>query len=215
MRRALVFLMVAVFFPDLAPPSPGASRDLPALFPIKQQGKWGFIDRTGKVIVSPQFKNAWDFSEGRAGVLVGDRFGFIDQTGKVVIQPQFDKVAEFSAGLAAVWIAGKWGFVDLGGKMVISPRFTSAGNFYEDRAWVKVDDKYGYLDKQGNLAISPRFETPGTSPRAWRRRGWAGKLGTSTRAANSCGRHETDHKTPSDWEKGTRSSRRQSTACGA
>ena len=49
MRRVAVFLMVAVFFLALANPSPGASRDLPALFPIKQHGKWGFIDRTGKV----------------------------------------------------------------------------------------------------------------------------------------------------------------------
>ena len=129
MRRVSVFLTAAVFFLALANSSPGASRDLPALFPIKQLGKWGFIDRTGKVIVPPQYAAAGEFHQGRARVKVGDKFGFIDPTGKVVIPPQFDKVAEFSEGLARVEIGGKSGFVDPNGKMVISPRFAKAGNF--------------------------------------------------------------------------------------
>ena len=140
MRRVAVFLTAAVFFLALANSSPGASQNPSSLVSHSEQGKWGFIDRAGKVVVPPQFTTAWEFSEGRAGVKIKDKFGFIDQTGKVVIQPQFDKVAEFSEGLAAVETGGKWGFVDLSGKIAISPRFTAAGNFHEDRAWVQEGD---------------------------------------------------------------------------
>ena len=82
MRRVAVFLTAAVFFLLLANSSPRASQTLPLLFPIAQQGKWGFLDRTGQVVVPPQFTTAWEFSEGRAGVKIKDQFGFIDQTGK-------------------------------------------------------------------------------------------------------------------------------------
>lgn len=56
MRRVSVFLVAAAFFLSLVNSSPGVSLDLPTLFPIKQLGKWGFIDRTGKVIVPSQFE---------------------------------------------------------------------------------------------------------------------------------------------------------------
>ena len=94
MRRVSVFLTAAAFFLALANSSPEAALDLPTLFPIKQLDKWGYIDRTGKVIVPPQYAAAGEFHQGRASVKVGDKFGFIDQTGKMVIPPQFDKVAK-------------------------------------------------------------------------------------------------------------------------
>lgn len=160
MRPVAIFLTVAALFLALANSSPGASREFPTLFSIKQNDKWGFIDRTGKVIVPPQFKNAKEFSEGRAGVKVKDKFGFIDQTGKVVIPIQFDKVREFSEGLAAVEIGRKWGFVDKSGKMVISPRFTETGSFHEGR-WIREGEIYRYIDQEGHPAFSLRSEIPG------------------------------------------------------
>lgn len=48
-------------------------------------GKYGFIDRTGKLVISCQWKDARDFNDGIA--YVQDDKGvwkFIDKTGKVV-----------------------------------------------------------------------------------------------------------------------------------
>lgn len=42
-----------------------------SLFVIKSNGKWGYINRTGKVIISPQFESAGNFNEGLAVVIVG------------------------------------------------------------------------------------------------------------------------------------------------
>src|SRR4051812_24158111 len=63
-------------------------------FPIRQDGKLGFIDKTGKVVITPQFdstvrEDGICFSEGLAAVLVGDKWGYIDKTGKFVIPPKF------------------------------------------------------------------------------------------------------------------------------
>lgn len=65
-------------------------------------GRWGFIDKSGKEVISPQFEQALGFSEGLAGVSIGGFWGFIDKTGRVVIEPQFGVVNVFSEGIAVV-----------------------------------------------------------------------------------------------------------------
>ena len=60
------------------------------LYPIKVNGKYGFMDRSGKTIITPQFDGAGGFSEGLADVRVGAKWGYIDTKGSVVITPQFD-----------------------------------------------------------------------------------------------------------------------------
>ena len=64
--------------------------------------KYGFIDKSGKVVIEPQFDDAEDFSEGLAQVGKDGKWGFIDKSGKVVIEPQYDYVGDFSEGLAKV-----------------------------------------------------------------------------------------------------------------
>ena len=40
------------------------------LFPVREGGLYGYIDRTGKMIIKPQFVDARDFSEGLARVTI-------------------------------------------------------------------------------------------------------------------------------------------------
>lgn len=54
------------------------------LFPIKKDGKWGYIDKTGKVVIEPQFDRAAGFSEGLAFVWIGNKGGWIDKTGNII-----------------------------------------------------------------------------------------------------------------------------------
>jgi ankyrin repeat protein len=82
-------------------------------------GKGGFIDKTGKMVIEPRFDN-WPggFSEGLANVYLNGKGGFIDKTGKIVINPKFDQVNKFSEGFARVRLNQKYGFIDKTGKML-------------------------------------------------------------------------------------------------
>jgi hypothetical protein len=126
--------------------------------------KYGFKDKYGKVVISPQFSDTYGdgWSEGLQAVAVGrvlnEKWGFIDKTGKWVIQPSYDvRPKSFQEGLAAVSVEKRWGFINKKGIFVIKPQFTNAYWFTEGLAAVAVDNKWGYIDKQGNRMIKPQF----------------------------------------------------------
>ena len=62
----------------------------------------GYIDREGKVVIPPQFDDAYPFSEGLANVQIGGKWGYINKQGEMVIEPKFDEPSSFKNGLALV-----------------------------------------------------------------------------------------------------------------
>ena len=72
MKRFLLFgaaCMLLLSFVGCNNPKGAASS---RLFPAKSDGKYGFIDKTGKYVINPQFDDAEAFSEGLARVWIGD-----------------------------------------------------------------------------------------------------------------------------------------------
>ena len=47
------------------------------LAPVELNGKWGFIDKTGKLIVPPMYDEAWPFQEGLAKVELNEKKFYI------------------------------------------------------------------------------------------------------------------------------------------
>jgi hypothetical protein len=141
---------------------------------------WGYIDKTGKLVIKPEFSLAGDFSEGLAAVEVGGKLvnhvyrsgkhGYIDKSGKFVIEAQFASASEFSEGLAKVQVGessgdGKFGYIDKTGRMVIPPTLEvvskdegDCANFSEGLACIVVDGKVGFIDRTGKVVIKPQYE---------------------------------------------------------
>ncbi|EOH6548863.1 WG repeat-containing protein, partial [Campylobacter coli] len=59
---------------------------------VKLNGKYGFIDKSGKIIAKPKFDYGGYFSEGLASVGLNGKYGFIDKSGEFVIEPIFDDI---------------------------------------------------------------------------------------------------------------------------
>ena len=74
---------------------------------IKQNGKYGYIDKSGKIVILPQFDETSDFSDGMAVIKKNDKYGYIDKNGSIIIQPQFEYAAGFSESLAMIKQNGK------------------------------------------------------------------------------------------------------------
>lgn len=130
-----------------------------------EDGKWGYIDKTGSMVIAPQFSDARPFLDGlalvRSGTGESGKYGCIDKSGIMATAPTFDKVWHSYDGLTAIEINGKWGFVNTKCEIVIAPQFKkllgTSKSFSEGLAAVLIDGQWGYIDKNGNVAISPRF----------------------------------------------------------
>jgi WG containing repeat len=153
------------------------------LLPVQQNGKWGYINRSGEIVIKPQFESADFFADGLALVRYALRkkplkpgekkaklaggIGFIDQTGKVVLEldsPLSLDGDSFSEGLVQYSTnePGKgavYGYIDTSGKIQIKARFTVAYPFVDGlaAACIDIDLKCGFIDKTGEFAIEPKY----------------------------------------------------------
>lgn len=126
---------------------------------IKVEGKYGFINGEGKVVIPPQFDEVGMWSEGLCLVKIAGNSGFIDKTGKMIISPQPYDSSFFSEGLALTWVDHKAGFIDKTGKIVIATKYPFfVGQFHDGLAGVRLGRSMGFIDKTGAVAIEPRFE---------------------------------------------------------
>ncbi|MDR0928041.1 MAG: WG repeat-containing protein [Ignavibacteria bacterium] len=154
------------------------------LFSVRQDGKYGYIDKTGKLVIPYQFRWAGDFREGLASVKKdsGGKCGYIDRTGKLVIPYQYDRCSygDFENGLAKVMQGDKIGFIDKTGKLVY-PWWNSKkyeGSVEEEEECFQRDGIatlvasgtycngwqgarfYGCIDRSGRLIIPAQYYSP-------------------------------------------------------
>lgn len=126
--------------------------DATGLFPVLLDGRWGYINSLGRMVIEPQFYAAEAFSDDLAHVRTGSGHGFIDRDGDFVIEPRFEDARSFSDGLAAVRMDGRWGYLNRSGTFEINPQFTSAHAFSEGRAFVRtLDYDWEYIDTSGEI----------------------------------------------------------------
>ncbi|MGK0385883.1 MAG: hypothetical protein ACI849_000488 [Patiriisocius sp.] len=59
---------------------------------VKDNNKYGYINKSGEFVISPQFENEKSFSEGFTAALEDGNWGFIDASGAWVIEAKYKKI---------------------------------------------------------------------------------------------------------------------------
>ncbi len=93
--------------------------------------KFGFFDKTGKVVIEPRFDFVTPFQEGLAAICQGCKEELVGEHG-------------FMEG-------GSWGYINQQGETVIPPKFEEARSFINGQAEVKRDGKWIRIDKTGTV----------------------------------------------------------------
>jgi len=85
---------------------------------VKAAERYGYIDRSGAIVIPIQWMAAYDFSEGLAALRVDKKhFQFINTAGTVVIKSKkYDSVGRFRNGVCRVVKGGKVKWIDTKGK---------------------------------------------------------------------------------------------------
>jgi len=130
-------------------------------YAIRDNGRYGYINRAGLVVIKPQFEDAYNFSENLARVARYHKYGFIDKTGTTVIEQVFNDAGDFSEGLAMVGIDNKYGFIDSSGKQAVPLQYESVSAFSEGLAGVYIQGRWGYINNKGEVVIQPKYDNAG------------------------------------------------------
>ena len=65
------------------------------LVQVKADGKYGYADKSGRIVIPFAFDDAYSFEQGLAAAETDGNWGYIDKNGRTVIEPQFDSVMGF------------------------------------------------------------------------------------------------------------------------
>lgn len=149
---------------------------------------YGFIDKSGKLIIPHQYEfvfdnamyDGWVFVDGKAKVYKDKRIFYIDKNGKDLSQTvsasnstaptkQTQELKAFSDKPLNRF--GKWGFKDQNGKVIVAPKYNSSHQFREGLAAVSIGgsydeefdrvlgSKYGFIDNTGKEVIALKYES--------------------------------------------------------
>jgi hypothetical protein len=116
---------------------------------------WGFVDRTGKMVIEARYDFVRDFHDGRASVSSGTDCALINRAGERVVAGWAEW--DFSEGLCAVLdSSGRLGYIDTLGRTVIAGQYSWALAFSEGRAFVQLRErgKCGFIDQFGE-SVTP------------------------------------------------------------
>ncbi|NQT16006.1 MAG: WG repeat-containing protein, partial [Planctomycetes bacterium] len=98
-------------------------------------GGYGFIDKTGRLVVPGGFEAANRFSDGLAAVKKDGKWGYINRKGRIVISPRYNEWADpFCDGMARVAPdRNTTQFIDTTGKVIfeLDENIWNAGKFSE------------------------------------------------------------------------------------
>lgn len=128
--------------------------------------KYGYIDKTGKVVIEPVYDLAGMFHDGRACVMKDGMYGYIDTKGHEVIPLIYDFVGsdmigkEFDDGVAVVYKDEHYQIIDKHGKAITEPKFTSfvGTSTSEGLFYLSVNaSENGLIDKYGKEIVPLKY----------------------------------------------------------
>lgn len=129
--------------------------------PIDVDGKWGYMNEQGKLVIKPQYDDVNEFKKGYATAEKEGKWYVIDKQGTAIpVKAQNVKnIRPFYEGLAIFDNEErKFGYINTKGEVVIKPQFEKVGEFVNGLAWARKGEKTGFINTNGEWAINPQYD---------------------------------------------------------
>jgi hypothetical protein len=107
---------------------------------IRENGKTGFIDHSGKKIIPCIYDSAWDFSENSALVKSEGKYFYIDTNGRQLSDTKFEQAVPFYSKYTAARKDKKWGLINQQMEWVIQPQYDYLDGY--DSAGKQIDNLF-------------------------------------------------------------------------
>jgi hypothetical protein len=136
-------------------------------------GKWGYMDESGKVLIEPTFTGTQPFVEGKAIVNVEhNHYGLIDRQGKFIIKPQYTSLINLGENRYALgkaqdpkrpYLFQKYAIADSNGHIYTGFIYNGVSHFKDGIASAYNDEMTFFIDKRGQrLNHLPKVQGSGS-----------------------------------------------------
>ena len=124
-------------------------------------GKWGFVNEKGKLVIPVQFDGTDSFNDGVCRVVNNNLYGLIDKKGKFIVPCKYKFIGFCLEGCLSVRdvATGKEGFIDKTGKIIVPIKYDAVDRFFDGLAWVyKKNIGCGYVNATGKEVIPLQYD---------------------------------------------------------
>jgi hypothetical protein len=134
-------------------------------FQKDEDGKLGYIDLKGNIVIQPKFTGAEAFKDGRAPVNMSEdyknQFGLIDKKGNFVIKPEYNQINLIGEGRVAVgkpidpekpFIGSRYAIADINGNFLTDFIYNNVESFNKGLASVYDNMNTFFIDRTGKPA---------------------------------------------------------------
>lgn len=128
---------------------------------VATDGKLGFLDKDGKIVIPAIYKGVGFFRGGLAWARdLSGLIGYINTKGEWVISPKFNMAKHFdaSSGMARVSIGKKMCYTTTTGDIRVFTVSEVYDDYSEGLAKGRKMGFWGFFDTKGEWVISPQFE---------------------------------------------------------
>lgn len=133
-------------------------RESEGLRGMRKNGRYGFVDKDGKLRIANRYDSIGEFHEGLAPVKLIGKWGFVNVSDRVAINPNYDTPSVFFNGTAIVSRNKKFGVIDLMGNTILPLRYDMVSR-QTDSYLLSNSNLKGIADLKGNVTIEPRFDS--------------------------------------------------------
>lgn len=124
---------------------------------------FGYVNKSGEMVIEPQWPMAYPFTGSRAPVLnkAEEAIAMIDREGNYITDFKYTRMAP--SGHPGHWqvelLGGQWGIIDTMGNEVIPIGFERMG-YVKELGWylARLEGKLGYVDATGKIMLPFEYE---------------------------------------------------------
>ena len=119
-------------------------------------GAFGYIDKTGRIVIRPEFAVAGDFHSGLARVVLDGQCYVLTERGGREAPPSVPSATSCGGISDKINRRCREAFIDKSGRIVFE--FESTRDFSEGLAAVAIKGKWGFVDPSGSIVIDTQFD---------------------------------------------------------
>lgn len=150
---------------------------------VEKDGKWGYVDKAGNIVVPIKYDGLEDFTNGLAKACIAcqydigtDEFGnsydtwvegvwgFVNTKGEEILALEYEKIVAANEEAVTFYVdkkdagANSWGIFDYTGKFIVEPSLGWLDFMVDNTVRVEVDGRSGVLDKNYEWLIPCEYD---------------------------------------------------------